>query len=31
MEVDRKEHGIPLLQVVLDDLQAIAAKFNINF
>ena len=31
MEVDRKQHGIPLLQVVLDDLQAIAAKFNINF
>jgi L-2-hydroxycarboxylate dehydrogenase (NAD+) len=31
MEVDRKQHGIPLLQVVLDDLHAIAAKFNINF
>ena len=31
MEADRKEHGIPLLEVVLDDLHSIAAKFNINF
>jgi LDH2 family malate/lactate/ureidoglycolate dehydrogenase len=31
MEADRKQHGIPLLQIVQDDLHAIAAKFNINF
>lgn len=30
-EAERKINGIPLLEVVMQDLQTVAAKFNINF
>jgi LDH2 family malate/lactate/ureidoglycolate dehydrogenase len=31
MEIDRRNTGIPVLDVVLQDLKAVADKFNIKF